>query len=49
MRGCEYSDRPITGVWSGPKNGVRIREVSAYKRCPQTEVRLYKNIMFCTL
>ena len=36
MRGRVYSDRPITGVWLGPTNGVRLREVSAYERCPLT-------------
>ena len=35
VRGREYSDRPITGVWLGPTNGVRLREVSAYERCPE--------------
>ena len=34
MRGHEYSDKPIKAVFSGPKNGVRLREVSAYERCP---------------
>ena len=29
MIGREYSGRPITGVWLGPKNGDRLREVSA--------------------
>ena len=29
MRGREYSDRPITGMWLGPKNGVRLPEVFA--------------------
>jgi hypothetical protein len=38
-RGRKYSN--LIEVWPGPKNGVRLREVSAYKRCPQGEVRLY--------
>ena len=32
MRGREYSDRPITVVWSDLRMG------SAYERCPQVEV-----------
>ena len=46
MRGREYSDRPITGVWLGPKNGVRLQKVSAYESCPQVEVRLYEKHVF---